>query len=173
MLKNNILESIDNDKFMDMSSYFTTKQKENMSITDMVDILLETRSMVGQLCTEKNIVEEHNQITVESKKCEESEEYKKRISELEKQLIVCKDNERELKRMKIKVGISIPKITIIYIVLSSMSSSFFAFSLILAISKNIVIIHPFHSLVSLVGSIGLLITSIASIKDWREFLKNE
>jgi hypothetical protein len=79
---------------------------------------------------------------------------------------------KEIETMKEKINCSIPKVTIVYIIASSMALMFFAFSFIITIFMSFYIMNPFISFISSIGSLGLLITAIVSLKDWRRFLKN-
>lgn len=86
---------------------------------------------------------------------------------------VVEDLYKELDIMKSKLDLSIPRITIIYIILASMSLSFFLTAFIVMLIKRIYIIHPFICITSIIGSLGLVFTSVVSIKDWRKFIKDE
>lgn len=88
----------------------------------------------------------------------------------------CKDIDplyEEMEILKMKLNCPIPKVTIMYIICSSMAFSFFITCLILYLIKGVYILHPFESLIASIGCLGLLLTSTVSIKGWREFIKNE
>ena len=87
--------------------------------------------------------------------------------------IECIKKERnDMKNDKIKLNYSIPNATIVFIVISSLFLAFFSMSFILTVFKNIYIMHPFYSFSLAIGALGILVTSITSIKDWREFIKD-
>jgi len=77
----------------------------------------------------------------------------------------------ELKIMKKKMEFQIPTVTIVYIILFSMLLSCSIFSFVLSITGIVTLIHPFISLLSIIGSVGMIVTAVVSIYDWKEFLK--
>ncbi|WP_195979886.1 hypothetical protein [Clostridium butyricum] len=187
MNENSLINNKKVNTLIDLSVMFKQKQEENFDSNDILDMLNHTHDMIQDIYEERNkkdVIKEISVSQVDNEKIKllrrslddmktKEKEYIDEISGLRKELVTMKKYREELDVMKVKMNISIPKITIIYIVLSSIATSFFAFNLFLTIFKGIAIIHPFTSLVFLVGSIGLLVTAIVSIKDWREFLKNE
>jgi|GEM_PF-6422608 len=104
-------------------------------------------------------------------------DYKTSVGELDTDLVAqgieyIKKERNDMKNVRIKLDYPIPNVTIVFIIISSIMLSFFLMSFVLTVFNNIYIMHPFYSFSSAIGALGILITSIASIKDWRGFIKN-
>lgn len=84
----------------------------------------------------------------------------------------CVVNCKELKNLNMKLSISIPKAILAYVIGSSMAFSIFTTIFVLTIAKGIEIMDLLTCLVFMIGTLGLLVTSIAAINDWRNFIKN-
>lgn len=82
------------------------------------------------------------------------------------------DNCKEVELMKLKAKQPIPKAIIIYIVMSSISFGVFATTLIITLILKVKILSIESCIVGMLSTLGLLITSVVSINDWRKFIKN-
>lgn len=147
----------DVDKIIDFDELINKKNRKSCKKQYMksdADLLLDmVADMVSERIKNKNNVLKADELDINNRE-------------------VCCDECKELKVMKNKLKFYIPSVTIIYIILSSMSIVFFAFNLIIALYKDIVFINPYYSFCFMVGSIGLLITSVVSIYDWKEYIVN-
>lgn len=84
----------------------------------------------------------------------------------------CCENCKEVEIMKMKALQPIPKAIIIYIILSASSFSIFATIFVITLIFKIKILDLESCIVGMISTFGLLGTSLMSIKDWRDFIKN-
>lgn len=78
---------------------------------------------------------------------------------------------KEVDLLHVKLDYPIPKISLIYIICSSMASMLFLTTLLLWFLGGYMIIHPFISLISLFSTVGLLITSILSLNSFMKYVR--
>lgn len=84
----------------------------------------------------------------------------------------CCEDCKEVEIMKMKALQPIPKAIIVYIILSAGSFSIFATIFVITLIFKIKILDLGSCLVGMISTLGLLGTSLMSIKDWRDFIKD-
>lgn len=97
--------------------------------------------------------------------------YKKRVKLKYNDLVLI--SRKELETMRIKLKNSIPVPAIVYMCGTTMAFTAFITLLLLQIFAGIFIIHPYFIFTGIIGSIGLFLTALVSLKTWKDFLTNE
>lgn len=80
---------------------------------------------------------------------------------------------KEIELMKHKLNYSIPIPSIIYIVITSITLGGSMLALFLQLTGQLIAWDIRYSLGGVIVSLGLLVTAVISLKDWKEFLDGE
>lgn len=78
--------------------------------------------------------------------------------------------ERKCENMKKKLEHAIPYHTIIYMCVSGAVFTVAVFLLYLRFGKNLYVIDPYYLICASLVSLGLFLTALVSLKDWKEYL---
>ncbi|KOR24217.1 hypothetical protein [Clostridium sp. L74] len=148
---------------------FEKKSRENK----IYNFLKEKDKKDNKIIYEKRKKDNYSKLIEMFEELISSDEFKTRIKNVQSDINSKEDKQliKENKILQMKLGIRTPKVSIVYIIASSISMTFFFMTFLLFIFKGYLIIHPFISLISLIASIGLLITAILSLYEFNDYLK--
>ncbi|MGN0263930.1 MAG: hypothetical protein ACI4DX_06030 [Oliverpabstia sp.] len=129
--------------------------------------LTEDKSDIDPIEQFDDICRKLREVIVNSEKNLQNSHFQKRIVELENEV---EELKKENAAMKNKLGKSIPIHIIIYMVICALVISVSITLLIFRYKYKIYTIDPYYIISALLIALTLFFTSMAAIKDWKEFL---